>query len=136
LLRTHLGRFIGQIGDGSAGSVVARKLGSSLATFTAGWPRWIVLGWAVLALGAYLGHRHGRLRPAPSVDRRTVGGLVAGLLVLGFLGAGLNDSGLEIPAFVLYLAAPLLVPLVEPMPDPLPSSCPRLEVGVRGVDRS
>jgi hypothetical protein len=113
--RTHLGRFVGQIADGSAGSVVARKLDSSLASFTNGWHRWLVVGWVVLALAAYVGHRLGRLRVSPAVDHRTAGGLLAALLVLAVLGAALNDSGLAITAFTFYVAAPLLVPLVEPV---------------------
>jgi hypothetical protein len=136
LQRTHLGRFIGQIADGSAGSVVARKLDSSLATFTDGWPRLVVVGWLVLALAAYVGHRQGSLRVAAAVDRRTAAGLLAALLVLAVLGAGLNDSGLEITAFTFYLAAPLLVPMVEPVPKPLGTSPPHREVGSPGYSRS
>ena len=136
LLRTHLGRFIGQIADGSAGSVVSRKLDSSLATFTNGWPRWIVVGWVLLALAAYVGHRRERLRVVASVDRRTAGGLLAALVVLGVLGAALNDSGLEIIAFTFYLAAPLLVPLLEPVPEAPPASPPPREVGSAGLRRT
>jgi hypothetical protein len=114
--RTHLGRFIDQLGDGSAVSVVRRKLDTSLGTFTGGWARWIVVAWVALALVAWIAFRRGRLRVPPDVDARAAGGLLAALLVLAFLGAGLNDSGAEIPAFAFYLALPLLVPLLEPVP--------------------
>jgi hypothetical protein len=112
--RTHLGRFVGQLADGSAGAVVARKLGSSLGTFTSGWPRWIVLCWVVLALAAWWGHRRGRLWLPPAEDRGTAAGLAAALLVLAVLGAALNDSGLGVAAFVLYVGAPLLAAMIEP----------------------
>jgi hypothetical protein len=113
-MRTHLGRFVAQVLDGSAWAVVHRKLDTALSTITGGWPRWIVLGWIVLAVVAWLGHRSGRLRPAAGVDVRTARGLLAALVVLGLLGAAVNDSGAEVTAFVGYLAVPLLVPLLAP----------------------
>ena len=130
--RTHLGRFVGQLADGSAGSVVARKLSSSLGTFTSGWPRWIVLCWVVLALAAWFGHRRGRLRLPPADDRRTAGGLAAALLVLAVLGTALNDSGLAVAAFTLYVGAPLLAAMIEPVVVATPPS-PRRDrhVGAR-----
>lgn len=134
--RTHLGRFIAQIGDGVAGTVVHRKLDTSLGTFGTGWPRWIVLGWVVLALAAWLGHRRGRLRVSAAVDLRTARGLLMALGTLAVLGAAVNDSGLEITAFAFYLAAPLLVPLLEPTgaspPSPSPTSREVGRVGTGG----
>jgi uncharacterized protein (DUF697 family) len=112
--RTHLGRFVQQVADGSAWPVITRKLDSSLATFTGGWPRWVTLIWVLLAVAAYVGHRQGWLRLGEDVDRRTAGGVVAALAVVGFLGAALNDSGLAITAFVLYVGVPSLVPLLAP----------------------
>lgn len=113
--RTHLGRFVQQVADGTAWNVLDRKLGSSLHTFVDGWPRWITLIWLVLAVIVVLGRRQGWLRVGPDVDLRTAGGLVLALAVLSVLGAGLNDSGLGVTAFVLSVAAPLLVPLIEPV---------------------
>ena len=113
--RTHLGRFVGQVVDGTAGPVVHRKLNSSLATFTGGWPRWIVLTWVLLLLAAYVGGRRGWLRRS-AIGRAQAGtGLVLALVVLSLLGAALNDSGLAIAAFAGYVAVPLLVPLVRPV---------------------
>jgi hypothetical protein len=113
--QTHLGRFVGQIEDGSAWPVIMRKLGGSLGTVAQGWPRWIVLIWLLLALAFFLGQRRGWVRPADGVPPRTAGGLVAALVVVGVLGAVVNDSGLAITAFAFYVGAPLLVPLVEPL---------------------
>jgi len=112
--RTHVGRFVQQVVDGTAWDVMHRKLGSSLQTFAGGWPRLITLAWLMLVLAVVLGLRHGRLRVGQDVDQRTARGLVMALAALGVLGAGLNDSGLAVTAFVLGVAAPLLVPQVEP----------------------
>jgi len=113
--RTHLGRFVAQLADGTAQTVVLRKLHTSLNSFIWGFGRWIVLCWIVLAVAAYLGHRRGWLRLRPEVDRRTAGGLLAALVVLAALGSALNDSGLEVTAFTFFLAAPVLVPFLEPV---------------------
>ncbi|MCU1668248.1 MAG: hypothetical protein JWP40_1175 [Blastococcus sp.] len=134
--RTHLGRFIGQIADGSAWTVVARKFGSSTATFMGGAPRWIVVVWLVLGLATYVGHRRGWLSLRAAVDHRVAGGLLAALLVLAVLGAGFNDSGLSITAFAFYVAAPLLVPLVEPVSEVPPPPSMLREIGDPGLSRS
>jgi hypothetical protein len=113
--QTHVGRFVGQLADGSAWPVIGRKLNSSLATFTGGMSRWVVLVWLVLAAAAYVGHRRGQLAVRADVDRRTAAGLVLALVTVGFLGAALNDSGLAITAFVLYASAPVLTSLLQPV---------------------
>jgi hypothetical protein len=120
--QTHLGRFVGQVFDGQAGTIIWRKLDTSLATFTNGWSRWIVLIWLALAVAFCIARRRGWARSAGHPPPRTVGGLAAALGVLGVLGPALNDSGLSITAFIFYLGAPLLVPLIEPVPVPAPSS--------------
>ena len=112
--RTHLGRFVQQVGDGSAWPIISRKLDSSLATFTGGWPRYVILIWLVLVVLAAVGHRLGRIGVRHGVGGRTVGGLVGALTVLGVLGAALNDSGLAITAFVLYVGVPAIVPTLAP----------------------
>lgn len=125
--RTHIGRFLAQLGDGAAGTVVTRKIHSVLGSFSGGWPRWLVLGWIVLALAAWSWQRRGRLRPPADVDLRTTRGLLLALVALAVLGGAVNDSGLSITAFVFYFAAPLLVPLLEPTgaSPPMPSPDPR-----------
>lgn len=94
--------------------MIGRKLGSSLDTFTGGLSRWVLLVWLVLAAAAVVGCRRGWLRLHPGVDRRVLRGLVAALLTAAVLGAALNDSGLAITAFVLYVAMPVLAPALEP----------------------
>lgn len=112
--RTHLGRFVQQVVDGTAWDVMHRKLGSSLHTFAAGWPRWLTLVWLLLIVALVLGVRRGRLAVGRDVDRSTARALLIALAVLAVLGAALNDSGLAVTAFTLGVAAPLLVPLVDP----------------------
>ena len=114
--RTHLGRFVAQLVDGSAETVIGRKLDTALGTFTWGYGRWIVVGWVVLGVVVYLGRRRGRLTGPEPEHRRHAGALLAALLVLAVLGTALNDSGLEVTAFTFFLAAPLLVPLLRPVP--------------------
>jgi hypothetical protein len=109
--QTHLGRFVAQLADGSAWTEVHRKLDTSLGTVTGGWPRWIVVGWIVLAVTFSVGRRRGWLRLSTTEDRRILAGLIPALLVLALLGSALNDSGLEVTAFTFYVAAPLLAPL-------------------------
>lgn len=112
--RSHLGRFVQQVADGSAWPVIGRKLDSSLGTFTGGWPRYVALIWLVLVVLAVIGRRRGRVGVPAGIGGRTVGGLVAALGVLAFLGAALNDSGLAVTAFVLYVATPAVTPLFGP----------------------
>lgn len=131
--RTHLGRFVAQLADGTAETVVLRKLHTSLNSFMWGFGRWIVVCWLVLALVVYLGHRRGRLRLRPEVDRRTAGGLLAALAVLAGLGSALNDSGLEVTAFTFFVAAPLLVPLLQMTTQPQRAALPEVDVGAAEV---
>lgn len=135
--RTHLGRFVAQVVDGSAETVVLRKLDTSLGTFTWGFARWVVVGWLLLAAVAYLGHRWGRLAgPAPE-SRHTAKALVTALVVLAFLGAALNDSGLEVTSFTFFLAAPLLVPMLRPADTgPPDAESTGVDVGAAEVTRS
>lgn len=112
--RSHVGRFVQQVADGSAWPVIARKLDSSLGTFTGGWSRYVALIWLVLIVLAVIGRRRGPVGVPVGAGGRTVVGLVASLGVLAFLGAALNDSGLAVTAFVLYVGTPAVVPLFGP----------------------
>jgi hypothetical protein len=131
--RTHLGRFVAQVADGTAETVVVRKLHTSLNSFTWGFGRWIVVCWLVLAVAAYLGRRRGLLQLRADVDRRTAGGLLAALAVLAALGSALNDSGLEVTAFTFFVAAPLLVPLVQTAPQGARDALPEVDLGAAEV---
>jgi hypothetical protein len=96
--QTHVGRFVGQVLHGGAGTEVRRKfdasvgsIGLSVATFIVAFA--LVIGWVA---------RH-RIRAALT----EVTGLVAAavsLVVLAVLGMALNDSGVAIPAMVVVVA--------------------------------
>jgi hypothetical protein len=123
--RSHLGRFVGQLLDGQAWTVVSRKaeanvsilLGSSLAwmllvaLFAAGW---------LLRPGGLLRSRPGR--PAGGLPAADVRVLRAGLTAVALsltVGALVNDSGVALPATAATLLVPLLVWLVAAAPaDP------------------
>lgn len=92
--QTHVGRFVGQLLHGGAGTEVGRKAHAALATvgFT------ISTGVVVACLVAALLGRD-RLRRAAETD---VGVLAfgAGAVTVAVLGSALNDSGLDIAAVV------------------------------------
>ncbi|MCW2510883.1 MAG: Conserved rane protein of unknown function [Modestobacter sp.] len=155
--RSHLGRFVAQLLDGQAWTVVSRKaqanvsilLGSSLA-----WTLLVALvaaGW-LLRPGGLLRSRAGR--PAGRLPAEDVRVLRAALIAIALsltVGALVNDSGVALPATAATLLVPLLVWLVasapaEPAgatsdaidecsgtPGPeLDAAGPRVNVGVRG----
>ncbi|HEU0103935.1 MAG TPA: hypothetical protein VFR07_16585 [Mycobacteriales bacterium] len=108
--RTHLGRFVGQVRDGTAGDVLGRKAEAVFALLfhspvTALLP--LVVGGAVLLV----------LRPPRPLARALTGvpGLRAGLAALGVasaIGFAVNDSGAAVPALALAVAVPAVVAAV------------------------
>jgi hypothetical protein len=102
--QTHLGRFVGQVLDGTAGAVLRRKAEANLSLLfhspvTALLP--LVVAFLLLLF----------LRP-PAVLRRTFdrspawrAGLLAVLTASG-LGSVLNDSGVAVPALAIVVALP------------------------------
>ena len=95
--RTHLGAFLQQILDGSAGSVIGRKLAQNLANLTD--PRLLLLTCAAAAALWLLNRRCGH-PPVRILARAGV--------VLGAIGFAINDSGLVIPAFTALVLLPAL----------------------------
>ena len=109
--RTHLGRFVDQIADGTAGGVLRRKAEAVLGLLfhspvTALLP--VVVAGAVLLL----------LRPPPQLARAFGAApayrqaLVA-LCVASALGFALNDSGAAVPALALVVVLPATVAVVS-----------------------
>ncbi|OMQ15191.1 hypothetical protein A7K94_0211280 [Modestobacter sp. VKM Ac-2676] len=151
--RTHLGRFVGQLIDGEAWTVVSRKAAANLAILTGSPLSWSLLVAALAAL--WLLRPGGLLRSAPG---RRPGGLTgaqlrvlrAGLTAVALsltVGALANDSGVALPATAAALLVPLLIWLAAgtPVPhgadaDPASGAAggepggadPRVNVGVRG----
>ena len=104
-VQTHLGRFVGQLRDGRAGAIVARKASANLALLTRG-PVTVVVPLVLAAFAFAL------LRPSGTL-RRTLEGMPAlrsglvGVLVLSVVGLLVNDSGIAVPALALSIAVPL-----------------------------
>lgn len=108
--RTHLGRFVGQVRDGSAADVLIRKLESNLELLTTNALTLVVpvlaagLGWLVL-------RPPGTLRLALEHSPAWRSGLVA-VLVLSAVGFVTNDSGVAVPALAIAVALPLTVAVI------------------------
>lgn len=108
--QTHLGQFATQIGDGSAGAVVGRKLSAMLHTVAGSIPL------TVLALAATAGHTTLVLRPPVSVaawlDRRAkLRAGLAGAATMAVVGFAVQDSGFAVHSMALRLTLPLLAVL-------------------------
>jgi hypothetical protein len=103
--RTHLGRFVAQVRDGTAGQVIHRKAQANLDLLTHS-PFTLLV--PVLLLGAVwllLRPPEGlaaRLRSHPQARAALLG-----VLALTIVGGLVNDSGTAIPAVALLLAVPV-----------------------------
>jgi hypothetical protein len=154
--RSHLGRFVAQVLDGQAWTVVSRKAGANVSILLGSSLAWmlpVALGAAywLLRPGGLLRSRSGRgAGGLPAEDVRVLrAGLTAIALSLT-VGALVNDSGVALPATAAALLVPLLVWLVAgapaepagpsaagavahgtPGPDPAVGGA-RVNVGVRG----
>ncbi|MBC7373023.1 MAG: hypothetical protein H7323_03430 [Frankiales bacterium] len=108
--RTHLGRFVAQIADGTAGEVLRRKAEATVGLLlhspvTAMLPLVVALAVALV------------LRPPAALRAafEAAPGWRHGLLALGLvsaLGFALNDSGAAIPALVIVVALPATVAVI------------------------
>lgn len=105
--RTHLGRFVAQLLDGDAATIVRRKLASNVELLTHS----VLTGVVPLVV---LGAAHVLLRPRPALRRvlerepALRSGLVA-VLVMAVVGALVNDSGVAVLSWALLLAVPFAV---------------------------
>jgi hypothetical protein len=96
--QTHVGRFVGQLLHGGAGTEVGRKAHAALATVgftvsTAVVVACLVTGWLC----------RDRLRRTTEADAGVLA-LAAGAVTVAVLGSALNDSGLDIAAIVAAVA--------------------------------
>ena len=118
--RTHLGRFVEQVLDGEALTVVLRKAQANLDILLGSplvWTLPSALGAAIWLLrpGGLLRTRRtpdGRRELPGDLDPSSLAALRAGLLAAGvslLLGAAVNDSGVAVPAAAAALLVPLLV---------------------------
>ena len=145
--RSHLGRFVAQLLDGQAWTVVSRKGEANLAILLGSPLAWMLpvallaAGW-LLRPGGLLRSRPGRAAAGLGVsDVRVLRAALTAIALSLTVGALANDSGVALPATAATLLVPLLVWLVASAPaddDPVPDEpvrddgAPRVNVGVRG----
>lgn len=105
--RTHLGRLVESVADqgfGAFETVVTRKLGANLGFVASS--IWTAMVPIALGFVAYLLWRApGQVRLIRDTVRESLGGL----LVVGFLGFALNDSGIAVPGVMLGVVNATLV---------------------------
>lgn len=107
--RSHFGAFTGQVLNGEAGAVVARKLSAMLGTL-GNWQLTLLAACALVFLFLLLHRpihwRFGALQGAYEYAPTLRAGLT-GSLVTALVGFAANDSGVAIPAIALTVAVPL-----------------------------
>jgi hypothetical protein len=109
--RTHLGRFVQQLIDGEAWTVVSRKAGANLGILTGSALAWMLP--VILVAVVWLVRPGGLLRGGGAgLPPRDAAVLRAGLLAVGLgqvLGTLVNDSGVALPATAAAVLVPLLI---------------------------
>lgn len=103
--QTHLGRFVGEVLNGSAVDTLFRKASAALGTVTNGPLTLLVIGACVAV--PLLWHTHVVNQVLARYPVVLSAGI--GILTTSLLGFAFNDSGIAVPAFTLAVAAPLLV---------------------------
>ncbi|MFC4120838.1 hypothetical protein [Nonomuraea zeae] len=118
--QTHLGRFVGQVIDGTFLPMIARKLGAMLNTMLS--PNLMPIVIAGLAFLIFAVLRPGQISAGvvPQAFARAPmlrAGLV-GALVSGVVGMLVNDSGTAVLSMVVALAVPLVLHAGVRLPAP------------------
>lgn len=111
--RTHLGRFVAQLLDGQAWTVISRKAQANLDVLTGSPVTWLLPIFAVAAL--VLLWRQGPLGQVLAAEPGWRSGLVAALVAV-FIGAVINDSGVAIPAIAGCVVVPVVIWLTARWP--------------------
>ena len=108
--RSHLGRFVAQVVDGSAWETLARKAGYALRSVLGGVPVWITL--VVLVAAALLLFAPRRFTPVWFARTEAAWPLlrptVLALWIVCVAGSVVNDFGVRIALIALIPAVPLL----------------------------
>jgi hypothetical protein len=105
--RTHLGRFVAQWSDGTAGTVLRRKAEANLSLLIDSQLTLLVIA-VLIFVPLVLLRRSGGLRRVFGLYP-TVRAAMIGVVVVAVIGFAVNDSGVAVPAFVAALAVPLAV---------------------------
>jgi hypothetical protein len=105
--QTHLARFVAQLQDGSAMTVIERKAGANLSLL-------VNSPLTLMAIGALILLAFVLLRPVGGMRRvfalyPGVRAAFAGVAVAAAVGFAVNDSGIAVPAFAAALAVPLAI---------------------------
>lgn len=108
--RSHLGRFVESLVRGDAATIVERKLEANVSLLTTSVLTLMVP--LVLVFLAFLIRRPGGLLPWTFVRVPTLRAGLLAVLVLGLVGALVNDSGVAIPAMAATVAIPVAVAVV------------------------
>jgi len=108
--RSHLGRFVEAMLSGEAASIVQRKLEANVSLLTNSVLTLMVP--LVLIFLAFLVRRPSGLLPWTFVRVPTLRSGLFAVLVLGVVGALVNDSGVAIPAMAATVAIPVAVAVV------------------------
>ncbi|TQL74606.1 hypothetical protein FB566_0092 [Stackebrandtia endophytica] len=103
--QTHLGRFVGEILNGSAFDTLLRKSSAALGTITNGPLTLLVIGACVAVPLLW----HTRIVNQILARYPVVLSVGIGVFVVCLLGFAFNDSGIAVPAFTLAVAVPLFV---------------------------
>ncbi len=106
--RTHLGRFVADIGTGGENTfitTISRKLATNVRVFTGSFWTWIVPVIAIVLL-FFLVMQRGWDRELRHRDALRVG--VVASLLCGLLGFAVNDSGTVVTALVFVFLGPLI----------------------------
>jgi hypothetical protein len=125
--QTHIGLFFQRVGGQGSGdffTVIHRKLNENFASFST--RAWVVLALVGLATLAWL-VGSGRLERALAWPREAWRATVGSLVVLIVLGYGFKDSGIAVPAVMVYVVLATVTALLAraapgPEPDPAPES--------------
>lgn len=105
--QTHLGRFVGQLLHGGAGTIIRRKAAANLHLLAHS-VLTLLVPLAVALLAGVLLRPSGGLRRAFAAVPALRHGLVA-VLAMGVVGALVNDSGVAIPALAMTVAIPVAI---------------------------
>jgi hypothetical protein len=105
--RTHLARFVEQLQDGTASTVVTRKAEANLTLLVNSPLTLLVLGALVLIVFVLL-RPVGGLRRVFALYPGVRAGF-AGVTVASVVGFAVNDSGIAVPAFAAAVAVPLAI---------------------------
>ncbi|MCU1691005.1 MAG: hypothetical protein JWM64_96 [Frankiales bacterium] len=105
--RSHLGRFVQQVLDGDAGTVLQRKAAANLGLLTSS-VLTLLVPLLVLFVAQVVLRPRGPVAAAFAQAPVWRSGLVA-VLVMSLVGFAVNDSGVAVPALALCLAVPAAV---------------------------